>query len=116
MAIKSVKVWKSSKKEARIYVHTTDSREGCKYLSGNPWHAKGSIDGNLTDEEWAEAKKLAVWENDSGNRVWHTVNVAPYDSNYDEDTRVEIEEYAKWLNRQPQTFDSSYTQMESGAI
>lgn len=72
--IKDIRIWRNpTKTETRIYVHTTDGREGCKYITGNPWHAKGSIDGNLTAEDWAEAKSIAVWENSSGKRVWHTV-------------------------------------------
>jgi hypothetical protein len=67
--IKDVKVWKNSNKtETRIYVHTIDGREGCKYITGNPWHAAKSIDGNLTDEEWTAAKALAVWD-----KCWHPV-------------------------------------------
>ncbi len=74
-AIKDVKVWRAPKHarpESRVYVHTADGREGCKYLTGNPWHKQFSIDGNLTEQEWAEAKALAVWM-DEGKNCWHTV-------------------------------------------
>lgn len=73
MIIKDVKVWhgRHTKKgqEARIYVHTTDGREGCLYLTGNlPWNAKGSKTGNLTEAEWQRARDIAVWD-----KKWHTV-------------------------------------------
>lgn len=71
MAIKDVKVWSRTDRgmlDSRIYVHTEDGREGCKYLTGNRWQKKGTIDGNLTDEDWAEAQKLALWDN-----KWHTM-------------------------------------------
>ena len=72
--IKQVKVWSNpTRTEYRIYVHTTDGRQGCKYLTGNAWNVKNSIDGKLTTEEWAEAKTIAVWENSNGKRTWHTV-------------------------------------------
>lgn len=67
MAIKDVKVWNGNS-ETRVYVHTEDGREGCKYLTGNKWHKRFEIDGNLTDEDWKEAKALALWDN-----RWHTM-------------------------------------------
>jgi len=72
--IKDVRVWhgrknrKSNKGEARIYVHTVDNREGCLYLTGNPWNAKGSITGDLTEAEWQEARAISIWDG-----KWHTV-------------------------------------------
>lgn len=67
--IKDVKVWTSpDKKEYRIYVHSTDGREGCKYLTGNRWNPKGTVTGNLTSDEWKAARELAVWD-----KQWHTV-------------------------------------------
>jgi hypothetical protein len=67
--IKDVKVWKNaSKTETRIYVHTTDEREGVIYRTGNAWHAKNSVEGNLTDDEWNAAKELAYYDN-----AWHTI-------------------------------------------
>lgn len=69
--IKDVRVWKNpAKTECRIYVHTVDGREGCKYITGNPWHPRGSIDGDLTSEEWKAARKVAVWDG-----AWHTVGL-----------------------------------------
>jgi hypothetical protein len=69
MRIKSVKVWMDPHRtEARIYVHTIDGREGCWYKTGNRWHEKGEKDGNLTAEDWAKARQIAVWDGQ-----WHTV-------------------------------------------
>ena len=69
MAIKSIKVWSNpTKTDWRVYVKTDDGREGCKYLTGNGWHQKGEIEGDLTSEDWAEAKSIAVWD-----KKWHTV-------------------------------------------
>lgn len=73
--IRDIKVWKQSPgrpAETRVYVHTTDGREGCLYCTGNPWHAKGSKDGNLTAEEWREAAKIANQYSPTGN-TWTTV-------------------------------------------
>lgn len=67
--ITRVKVWKSTnKKDVRIYVSTDDDREGCLYKSGNSWHEKDSIEGDLTEAEWEEAKKVSIWDG-----KWHTV-------------------------------------------
>ena len=65
--IANVRVWKD-KAEARIYVRTTDKREGCLYLTGNRWHPRGSLDGNLTEDDWKEARRIAVYDG-----KWHTV-------------------------------------------
>lgn len=56
--IKEVRVWKN-KNDVRVYVHTTDRREGVLYLTGNKWNAAGSVDGKLTPAEWDAAKSLA---------------------------------------------------------
>lgn len=72
--IKDIKVWKQGAgrpAETRVYVHTTDGREGCFYATGNPWHAKGSRDGNLTKDEWKEAARVA--NEFGGNGKWITV-------------------------------------------
>lgn len=72
--IKDVRVWYDttirdrSKREYRVYVHTDDGREGCRYLTGNHWHAAKSVEGDLTKEEWKAARALA-YHDDS----WHTV-------------------------------------------
>lgn len=59
--ISSIKVWKSpDKKECRVYVHTTDGREGCLYIRGNRWNPSGSIDGKLTDDEWQQARQISL--------------------------------------------------------
>ncbi len=57
------------KGEVRVYVHAHRGEfdaagrpyvvEGCLYVTGNSWNVKGSRDGDLTDEEWVEAKRLA---------------------------------------------------------
>jgi hypothetical protein len=88
--IKDVRVWKNpTKTECRIYVHTADGREGCKYITGNPWNPKGSIDGDLTSEEWKAARKVAVWDG-----AWHTVseNAKPRQFGPEEDARKDIED------------------------
>jgi hypothetical protein len=69
--INDIKVWKRDG-ETRVYVHTTDNREGCLYCTGNPWHAKGSKDGNLTPEEWKEAVKITNEYSSTGH---HWTNV-----------------------------------------
>jgi len=61
--IADVKVWRSEKGECRIYVHTVDGREGCRYMTGNNFHQPKTNDGQLTNEEWAEARKLALVDN-----------------------------------------------------
>jgi len=67
--INKIKIWMSKdKKEARIYVETVDGRSGCYYKTGNHWHPKGSHDGDITSEEWEQAKALAVWD-----KRWHTI-------------------------------------------
>jgi len=71
--IKDVKVWSNpTKTEYRIYVHATDGRDGCLYLTGNSFNAKGSKTGNLSDEEWKQARAMSV----EGGR-WHTVYAQP---------------------------------------
>lgn len=123
--IKQVKVWSKYRKgtkrngklvnrDVRIYVHTDDGREGCKYLTGNAWNAKGSITGKLTEEEWTEARKIAVWDG-----CWHTVYENQVADRYrrfdDEDVRNDIEELRQ--PRQPQTIDQGYMKMEdSGTV
>lgn len=78
MTIKQIKVWYNrtirdkAKREYRVYVSTRDGREGCLYLTGSRWNAKGSRDGNLTAEEWAEARRISFAFSRSGNS-WCTV-------------------------------------------
>jgi len=67
--IKDIKVWKNpTKTESRIYVHTDDGREGCLYLTGNGWHKRGEVEGQLTGAEWQEARELSIRDG-----KWHTV-------------------------------------------
>ncbi len=67
--IKDVRVWSNpTKSDWRVYVHMDDGREGCRYITGNHWHAAKSIDGNLTAEEWKAARTLAY-----DGKTWHTV-------------------------------------------
>lgn len=61
-AIKDVRVW-SRGSEVRIYVHTEDGREGVKYLADTRWHKRGEIEGDLTADEWKEAKAVATRDN-----------------------------------------------------
>lgn len=78
MTIKQIKVWydrsirDKSKREYRVYATAADGREGCLYLSGNRWHAKGTRDGDLTEEEWAEARRISFAFSRSGKN-WSTV-------------------------------------------
>lgn len=74
--ISSIKVWKSpDKKETRIYVNMRGGkRSGCLYITGNRWQAAGTVGGNLTDEEWRQARLLALYSNHEGETpVWHTI-------------------------------------------
>lgn len=67
--IAQVKVWRSEdRKDVRIYVRALDGRQGCLYNTGNRWHPAKSIEGNLTEADWAEARRLAVYDG-----KWHTV-------------------------------------------
>ena len=71
MGIRDVRVWWNVEEtERRIYVHTWDGREGCKYMTGNRWAAKGSTDGKLTAEEWQAAWTLAQRTNAAGVLKW----------------------------------------------
>ena len=78
MTIKQIKVWYNrtirdkAKREYRVYVSTRDGREGCLYLTGNRWNAKGSREGDLTAEEWAEAQRISFAFSSSG-KSWSTV-------------------------------------------
>lgn len=64
-----IKVWNNqSRTEYRIYVEASDGREGCRYLTGNSWHKKGSQEGDLTAAEWAEANRIGK----DAQNVWHT--------------------------------------------
>lgn len=72
MAIKDVKVWKgmatNKGREARIYVHTDDGREGVLHSTGSHKHEKGKIEGELTETEWKEARALSIRDG-----KWNTV-------------------------------------------
>jgi len=69
------RVWPSGKTsrgvtEWKIFVNTADGGDGCLYLTGNPWHAKGSVEGDVTAEEWKEAKRLSIRDG-----KWHAYEV-----------------------------------------
>ena len=71
--IHDIKVWKQAPgrpAETRVYVHTTDGREGCLYATGNAWHPKGSKEGDLSPEDWKEAVRISKQYNSTG---WTTV-------------------------------------------
>lgn len=73
ISLKDIKVWHdANRKECRIYVHTLDGREGCRYITGNRYHAPKSVDGQLTDEEWKEARRLAY-----DGTSWQTMYFTP---------------------------------------
>ena len=65
------KTWTNSEffnKEWRIYVDMQDGRRGCLYLTGNPYQAKGSLDGRIKPDEWELVRKLSIWDG-----AWHTL-------------------------------------------
>jgi hypothetical protein len=70
--ITRVKVWTGRESETRIYVTADDGRQGCKYLTGNHFQARGTIDGQLTEAEWNEAKSLALVDSSKtpGKKIW----------------------------------------------
>ena len=71
--IEDVKVWfNEHKTECRIYVHTADGREGVRYMTDTHWHKRGDVEGDLTAEEWKEARRLSVQD----DKRWHPY-VAP---------------------------------------
>ncbi len=92
--IAQVKVWNDAKgfapnknTEWRVYVKTTDGRDGCLYRTGNRWHPKNSVDGTLTNEEWQEARRLACsdgkwrtrWESELRGTIFgQPVKQAPF--------------------------------------
>ncbi len=86
--VKAVKVWRNpTKTETRIYVQMSDGREGCRYITGNPWHPRGEIEGDLTAGEWKAARRAAFWDG-----AWHNF---PHPIRYngpDEDVRNAIED------------------------
>lgn len=68
-SVSEVRIWAdSARKEYRIYVTALDGRQGCYYVTGNHWHPAKSTDGNLTAEEWAEARRLSI----NGGK-WHNI-------------------------------------------
>lgn len=95
--ISSIKVWKSTKyREARIYVRMSDGREGCRYITGNPWHAAKSTDGNLTNEEWKRARGIGYYDN-----AWHDFErLGGYSDDDNEDQletkRGDGQQHARW--------------------
>lgn len=72
--IKSVKFWKANKYhqfagEIRIYAETTSGKRDCLYVTGNRYQKPGSVDGDFTEDDWNEARQIAL--DDAGK--WHTV-------------------------------------------
>ncbi|MBA3530603.1 MAG: hypothetical protein H0T73_01595 [Ardenticatenales bacterium] len=63
MALQSVKVWRDAKRNhARVYALAADGRQGIRYLKdegAGPDKAAGTIEGDLSEEEWAEAREKA---------------------------------------------------------
>jgi hypothetical protein len=110
MAIKDVRVWRNkTKTECRVYVHTTDGREGCKYLTGNHFQARGTMDGKLTAEDWQEAKALALVDG-----RWTTVdNSGPRNTRPEPE---ELEDLVEINKRRPESHvDRGYMMMEDGS-
>lgn len=71
--LKSIKRWVDRKtREVRVYVSTVDGREGCKYITGNRFQAKGTVTGKLTKEDWKAAEAVAYWQDTDGKKRWHT--------------------------------------------
>lgn len=109
--IKDVRVWKApsyAKPETRIYVHTVDGREGCKYMTGNPWHAPKSIDGNLTEGEWTEAKRIAVWD-----KCWHTVYQNDSRKQHLDEEELDAQAQAQARVAKPSTIAIDYMKIET---
>ncbi len=48
--------------EIRIYIETSDGREGCFYASGNRFQARNTREGTATKADWAEARRIAYDE------------------------------------------------------
>jgi hypothetical protein len=64
MASKLIKTVKRYVKEneVRVYVDAVSGHRGCRYITGNRWQPKGTIEGTLTAEEWAEARSISVYD------------------------------------------------------
>jgi hypothetical protein len=74
--IESVKIWRKDN-EVRVYVKvwrgetshgkTPILHEGIRYVTGNHWQAKGTMEGDLTREEWQAVFNVACidkqWQN-----------------------------------------------------
>lgn len=116
MAVNRVKVWQDTKSgEVRIYVNTESGGDGCLYVTGNRFQAKGTVTGNLSQSDWAEARAKAIVTNGQGKRVWRswypeTAQTPrpqaparrPSVNGLDriEDTRHDLEEYDEFVARQ----------------
>lgn len=67
--LKDVRVWKNATKtETRIYVHTQDGREGVLYKTGSKYNPAGTIGGELTEDEWLQARAVSIRDG-----FWNTV-------------------------------------------
>lgn len=106
--ITRIKVW-VEKGETRIYVNTSEGHDGCRYVTGNKWHTKGSTDGTVTAEEWKEARALACtagkWSSWYAPRETATTRATTSRATFtaSEDTREELEAAREWFGRQRAT-------------
>lgn len=120
--IKDIRYWTRNGKDARVYVHTDDGREGCLYLDGNGWHKKGEREGKLTDAEWQTARELSNKAHSKGNG-WKTIyenDMWQYDSeklaHEQGKKQAQVKEYqAKNANKHIETCAYCHSQIEVGA-
>jgi predicted HNH restriction endonuclease len=68
--ITDLRVWKSATNEYRVYVTYNDKTEGCYYLTGNRYQAKGML-LNMSLEEKKQA--LEISEKKHGENKWGSV-------------------------------------------
>lgn len=80
VTIKQVKLWtkkwnRDGSTELRIYIEWEEDgklHSGCLYKTGNPYEPQGKME-DLPTEVLAEAQRIAVWPNENGVNIWHTV-------------------------------------------
>jgi len=104
--ITRVKVWIADKNhrfagECRIYVDFSDRKQsGCYYKTGNAFDAKGTRE-NMSVDELAEAKALALVTREDGKKVWQNYTAEPVTVSYRNseaarrDREARDEEYAR---------------------
>jgi len=90
--IATVRVWRDIRThEVRVYIHTTENVESCKYLTGNHWHAAKSIEGKATEQDWLDAKAVALVNGSWQNYTYRAPKAAKYE---DEEELADLHEPA----------------------